>query len=200
MLDKAPQYTLVRDFLGGDNVRRLLEFAQAHEHEFQRSEVVDGGSSTIDDLRRVSLILPKIGDYETLIADRTRKALPEIFSALGTAPFDPAGFETEMAAHGDGAFFSRHIDMIVNLEKSDTQRVLSMVYYFHKIPQPFSGGMLRLYSLADGPGAHIDVEPVCDSAVFFPSWFPHEVLRINCPSGRFADSRFAINCWLRKKI
>jgi Rps23 Pro-64 3,4-dihydroxylase Tpa1-like proline 4-hydroxylase len=191
---------VVRDFLGEDYVRRLLEFAQAHEHEFRRSKVVDGDSSTINDLRRVSLILPKIGDHATIIADRTRKALPEIFAALGCAPFEPAQFETEMAAHGDGAFFSRHIDMIVNPVKSDTQRVLSMVYYFHKIPQPFSGGILRLYSLADGPGAHIDVEPACDSAVFFQSWFPHEVLRITCPSGRFADSRFAINCWLRKKI
>lgn len=201
MLNNPPQCTVVRDFLGGDKVRRLLAFAQAHENEFQKSAVFDGDASSINEASRVSLILQKIGDCETVIANRTRKALPDVFAALGCAPFEPAAFEIEMAAHGDGAFFSRHIDMVVNPEKSDSQRVLSMVYYFHSMPPAFSGGVLRLYSLADGPdAAHVDVEPVCDSAVFFPSWFPHEVLRISCPGGGFADSRFAINCWLRKMI
>jgi len=200
MLDHPPSYTVIPDFLGGNNVRRLLKFAQTHKDEFGLGEVVDGDSSKFDDSRRVSLILPKIGEYKTIVVERTRKALPGIFEALDCRPFEPARFETEMAAHSDGAFFSRHIDLLVNPAKADTQRVLSMVYYFHKLPPPFSGGILRLYSLADKGGVHVDVEPVCDSAVFFPSWFPHEVLRINCPSASFADSRFAINCWIHKKI
>jgi Rps23 Pro-64 3,4-dihydroxylase Tpa1-like proline 4-hydroxylase len=40
-----------------------------------------------------------------------------------------------------------------------------------------------------------DVEPLHNSLVVFPAWLPHEVLKVSCPSGRFADSRFAINCW-----
>lgn len=200
MLDNPPKVTVVRNFLGGETVRRLLAFAEAHEHDFRKSEVVEGDTSIVDERSRVSLVLPKIGDYESLIADRARRALPEIFPALGCTPFEPAEIEIEMAAHGDGAFFSRHVDMIVNPAKADTQRVLSMVYYFHQTPPCFSGGTLRLYSLAGETGGHVDVEPVCDSAVFFASWFPHEVLPIRCPSGRFADSRFAVNCWLRKKI
>jgi Rps23 Pro-64 3,4-dihydroxylase Tpa1-like proline 4-hydroxylase len=30
----------------------------------------------------------------------------------------------------------------------------------------------------------------------FPSWAPHEVMPISCPSKRFTDSRFAINYWV----
>ena len=84
--------------------------------------------------------------------------------------------------------------------KQPTSRFVSMVYYFCATPARFSGGQLRLHSLAATrePGTYVDIEPVNDSALFFPSWFPHEVLPVVCESGRFMDSRFAINCWLRK--
>jgi Rps23 Pro-64 3,4-dihydroxylase Tpa1-like proline 4-hydroxylase len=59
---------------------------------------------------------------------------------------------------------------------------------------------LRIYAFADEKetGAFVDIEPTNDTLVFFPSWFPHEVLPVACPSGRFEDSRFAINCWVRR--
>jgi Rps23 Pro-64 3,4-dihydroxylase Tpa1-like proline 4-hydroxylase len=57
-----------------------------------------------------------------------------------------------------------------------------------------------VYSLAGGKvsGAFVDIEPANDTLVFFPSWYPHEVLPVSCPSGRFEDSRFAINCWVHR--
>jgi SM-20-related protein len=33
----------------------------------------------------------------------------------------------------------------------------------------------------------------------FPSWVLHEVRPVSCPSKRFVDSRFAINCWLWRR-
>jgi Rps23 Pro-64 3,4-dihydroxylase Tpa1-like proline 4-hydroxylase len=80
--------------------------------------------------------------------------------------------------------------------------VISAVYYFHTLPKAFSGGALRLHSLAASGklGTFVDVEPDCDTLIFFPSWFPHEVLPVHCPSGRFMDSRFAINCWVHAKL
>ena len=45
-----------------------------------------------------------------------------------------------------------------------------------------------------------EIEPRFDRAVFFPSWFPHEVLPVHCGSGAFADGRFAISCWVRKNL
>ena len=74
-----------------------------------------------------------------------------------------------------------------------------MVYYFHKEPKAFTGGQLRLYGLAgaDSPD-YEEIEPRLDRAVFFPSWFPHEVLPVRCSSDAFADGRFAMSCWVCK--
>ena len=58
-----------------------------------------------------------------------------------------------------------------------------------------SGGALRLYAFGPGGDRYEDVVPEHDSLIVFPSWAAHEVLPIACPSGRFADSRFALNCW-----
>ena len=81
-----------------------------------------------------------------------------------------------------------------------SQRVISAVYYFYRLPKSFSGGVLRLHSVAGGgeEGSFVDIEPTNDTLVFFPSWFPHEVLPVACPSGRFEDSRFTINCWFHR--
>jgi Rps23 Pro-64 3,4-dihydroxylase Tpa1-like proline 4-hydroxylase len=43
--------------------------------------------------------------------------------------------------------------------------------------------------------AFADIEPGQNRLVAFPSWAPHEVMPISCPSRRFIDSRFAVNCW-----
>jgi Rps23 Pro-64 3,4-dihydroxylase Tpa1-like proline 4-hydroxylase len=72
--------------------------------------------------------------------------------------------------------------------------VLSGVYYFHRLPKPFSGGALRLHAIGD-ESRFADIEPACDTLVVFPAWAPHEVLPVRCPSGAFMDSRFSINCW-----
>jgi Rps23 Pro-64 3,4-dihydroxylase Tpa1-like proline 4-hydroxylase len=77
---------------------------------------------------------------------------------------------------------------------------MTMIYYFHKEPKAFSGGQLRLYALGShaSSSAYEEVEPRLDRAVFFPSWFPHEVLPIQCDTDMFANGRFAISCWVHK--
>jgi Rps23 Pro-64 3,4-dihydroxylase Tpa1-like proline 4-hydroxylase len=42
------------------------------------------------------------------------------------------------------------------------------------------------------------LEPRNNRLIAFPSFVPHEVRRVACPSGEFADSRFAINVWLSR--
>jgi Rps23 Pro-64 3,4-dihydroxylase Tpa1-like proline 4-hydroxylase len=100
----------------------------------------------------------------------------------------------ELVAHGDGAFFARHFDTTAHHRR----RIISTVYYFHALPKAFSGGVLRLHSMAatGRDGTFIDIPPDYDTLVFFPSMFPHEVLPVKSPSGKFLDSRFAINCWI----
>jgi SM-20-related protein len=90
---------------------------------------------------------------------------------------------------------------------SGEDRILSAVYYFYREPKAFFGGALRLYRLNLRPStisAHtndfIDVEPLQNSLVAFPSWTTHEVRPVSCPTGNFSDYRFALNCWFCRRI
>lgn len=145
--------------------------------------------------------LKQLGDLEGELEARARETLPAMVQQLGATRFEPSKFELEMVAHGDGAFYAKHRD--TNVFSSDpfaNGRIISAVYYFHRVPKSFSGGLLRIYSFAGDKDtdAFVDIEPTNDTLVFFPSWFPHEVLPVACPSGLFEDSRFAINCWVRR--
>jgi Rps23 Pro-64 3,4-dihydroxylase Tpa1-like proline 4-hydroxylase len=172
-------------------------YAQSNEHRFKESSVAHGTSNRIDLTRRISRKLDDLGDLSQEIRCKMREILPAMFETLGNKPFNPT-FELELVAHGDGAFFARHLDTLTGPERRDTPRIISTVYYFHVLPKAFSGGVLRLHSLAASgqQGTFADIPPDYDTLVFFPSMFPHEVLPVKSPSGRFLDSRFAINCWI----
>jgi SM-20-related protein len=145
--------------------------------------------------------LKALGDLEGELRARVLETLPAMVEQLGASRFEPTRLELEMVAHGDGAFYAKHRDTNISLGPAlSNRRVISAVYYFHRIPKSFSGGALRIYPFAGGneASAFADIEPTDDTLVFFPSWFPHEVLPVVCPSGRFEDSRFAINCWIRR--
>ena len=118
----------------------------------------------------------------------------------GDAPltaFEVSQVELELMAHGDGAFYKRHLDTQTGGD-ARSRRLVSGVYYFNHRPKAFSGGALRLYAIGDDD-RFIVIEPVHNSLLVFPSWAPHEVMPVSCPSKAFVDSRFAVNCWLRRK-
>ena len=74
--------------------------------------------------------------------------------------------------------------------------MISAVYYFHNIPKGFSGGNLRLFRFgSEEADDGVAIEPIDNSLVEFPSWVRHQVERVSCPSGDFADYRYALNCW-----
>jgi SM-20-related protein len=164
-------------------VARLLSFAQTSRDQFKASDVGYGESNRVDPARRRSSKL---------------KQLASMYEHLGYKLSDPVSIELEMVAHGDGAFFLRHADTVIRPEMT-SYRAISAIYYFHWLPKLFSGGVLRLYSIGGKEGTFVDIEPTNDRLIFFPSWFPHEVMPVVCPSGRFEDSRFSINCWVYTK-
>jgi SM-20-related protein len=195
--NKIPPYGLLNDWLGRETVQRLLRFAQSNEQVFNDTRVGEEGGRIDPTVRRSKLT--KLGELKSELKVRIEATLPSMFERLGSTPFEPLWIELEMVAHGDGAFFTKHFDTSMRTNSSGN-RAISAVYYFHKLPKSFSGGVLRLYSLVDsgGEGSFVDVEPSNDTLVFFPSWFPHEVMPVMCPSGRFEDSRFAINYWIHR--
>jgi SM-20-related protein len=194
---RPPHYGSISNWLGTKMVRRLLDFAQTSRDQFKASDVGYGESNRIDLTIRQSSKLKQLGELENELQECAQAALPFMFEHLGYTPFDPARFELEMVAHGDGAFFSRHTDIVVRPEMI-SYRAISAVYYFYRLPRSFSGGVLRLHSIGK-EGSFVDIEPMNDRLIFFPPWFPHEVMPVVSPSGSFEDSRFAINCWVYAK-
>jgi SM-20-related protein len=196
-----PTYGHVANWLGVQMLARLWDYAQSQRENFEVSGVGRGDNKRVDLTLRRSMRLKQLGDLEGELQVRARDTLPAMFRQLGTTHFEPSKLELEIVAHGDGAFYARHRDTnIFSGPAFGNRRVISAVYYFHRIPKSFSGGFLRIYAFAGEKetGAFVDIEPTNDTLVFFPSWFPHEVLPVACPSGRFEDSRFAINCWVRR--
>jgi SM-20-related protein len=194
--DTPPPFGRVRDWLGASTVARLLAYAQFNRERFNESLIGYGGTSRIDPTIRRSRWLKDFGDLAGEIEIRIRDLLPAMAQKLGSPQFSASKLELELVAHNHGAFFAQHTDTFINTKGST--RIISIVYYFHAQPKSFSGGTLRLHSLrvTREPGTFVDIQPDNDMLVFFPSWFPHEVLPVVCPSERFEDSRFAVNCWV----
>jgi Rps23 Pro-64 3,4-dihydroxylase Tpa1-like proline 4-hydroxylase len=166
----------------------------------------------IDPERRIGLTTRKLGPLEGRLRERLLTALPKLMAETGTGGPPPTSLELELAAHADGAYYRPHLDIPVGADRQPLganpgeDRVLSAVYYFHAEPKGFSGGQLRLYGFGPVPAAgeeqraHIDLEPVRNSLVAFPSWVPHEVRPVSVPSGDFRDYRFALNCWFCRAL
>jgi len=190
-----PAYVVRPGFLEEAECEALLAWAIAREGDFEES--------TLKELRvtssyRQSRTLAEIGPWKELFRQRLAPLVPGLLAALGIPAFEPAKFELQMAAHNDGGFYKRHLDIWRGPGSEPTVRVLSLVYYFFTTPPAFTGGALRMYSFVPGSSESIDIQPTRNTLVAFPSWAPHEVLPIACETGRFADSRFAINCWVRR--
>lgn len=194
-----PPYLMLRDFLDEETAAGLFDFVLAHEAAFEPTLVGRLREEGYRPEVRASVGTRDLGPYRQVFRDRLRALLPELIERLGTTPVVEPKFELQLVAHNDGAFYKRHIDTQTARER-DHIRVLSCVYYFHARPKPFSDGAFRLYAIGDPcRETFIDIEPGHNTALVFPAWAPHEVMPVSCPSGRFSDSRFAVNCWVYRK-
>lgn len=198
-LERIPPVAVRDAILSVEDLAELLAFAMAQEMAFKPTAVGgldDGTAGLKPDYRRSSslparLFKPWRDRIEAIVAP----LLPEILTDLGMKPFDIARYEIELVRHNHGDFYRRHIDTHMGPSER-ARRAISLVYYFHAEPKAFTGGALRLYAL-NRNHVFVDVEPKQNRLVAFASWVPHEVMPISCPSERFVDSRFAINCWVR---
>jgi Rps23 Pro-64 3,4-dihydroxylase Tpa1-like proline 4-hydroxylase len=194
----VPPYSLYRNFLDEEMVSNLLEYAVEHETEFENTMI---GSGTVDTSFRVSRRLRDFGPLKQEIQSKILNLSTSLIAELRASPFVPSKVEVELVAHGDGAFFKRHIDFMMGRgAEENSQRLVSGVYYFYKRPKGFSGGELRLYAhgTTESDARFVDLEPEWNTLIVFPSWALHEVRPVTCPSSSFIDSRFAINCWLHR--
>jgi Rps23 Pro-64 3,4-dihydroxylase Tpa1-like proline 4-hydroxylase len=196
------------EFLPVEDLANLRSYVLANEDRFKSATVRRDGVERVDAEHRIAATLEDFGALKSIIRARFAAALPGLMAETGLGGSPPANLELQIAAHGDGAFYGRHIDNPVGRSRAaapgQPDRILSAVYYFHCEPKAFSGGELRLFGLGGQPGdgndpKFIDIEPVQNRLIVFHSWVPHEVRPVSCPSGRFRDYRFAINCWYRRE-
>lgn len=198
VFDKLPPYYLKENFLGQALVDHLLQHVLENHERFETSRVRPRDSE-IDQKNRMSSVLRDFGPLKKEMKERFQAVFKEALEQLQMPTFSLCGTEREIVAHGNGGFYNKHIDTMTGSGQSSI-RALTAVYYFHAQPKKFSGGELRLLPLRASRGAanYLDIEPVNDRLLLFPSWLPHQVMPVSSSSADFIDSRFAINCWYHK--
>lgn len=191
----APHLKL-HNFLPADAHAALFQWTLANEARFVASGV--GAEGKVDNAVRRSQTLLDLGPSHAVFEAAVRDGYNDWVRGLRASNFEVAQVELQLAAHNDGAHFQRHVDTQVHAPTGTTVRALSAVYYFFREPKAFTGGALRLYPFGSGLNEQAceAVEPEQNTLVVFPAWAMHEVATVHCPSGQFADSRFAVNCWL----
>ena len=196
----AFRFLVIDDFMPAPFVGGLLAYTLAHQSSFISSQVKRyGEDQTLGDERASRICSQGLGPFEQAFCGTIHAHLPRFFQALGVQPFAIARTELELVACGDGGKFLRHLDIFTQTDREGepTDRVLSAVYYFHALPKRFTGGELAIYPVRDDAAIEV-LQPELNRIVIFPSFAPHEVRKIACPSRDFADSRFSINCWLHR--
>jgi len=186
--------------MGDAMTARLLDHVSARQDDFVPTSIGPGSRGREDPSVRRSLVLGDFGALREEIEARFRAVMDRTLVELGMPPIDLQRLEMELVVHGDGGFYRTHIDTMTDRTlPAGSDRVLTGVYYFHRRPKAFSGGALRLHAFTQVPSRALNIVPDCDTLLLFPSWAPHEVLPVSCPSGAFLDGRFAINCWYRDR-
>jgi Rps23 Pro-64 3,4-dihydroxylase Tpa1-like proline 4-hydroxylase len=189
-------YIRIPDFLSAEDNAAVMAFALRSEGEFNASSV-EGGRQNY----RHSQVLMKFDGLGIEFEAKVRELLPDAASYFGMPLPEGYRFEMQMTAHGDGGFYKIHND---NGTPRTASRMLTYVYYFSRMPQPFSGGQLRLYddSRADPSNwvpvaSFAEIAPTNNMLLFFPSRCFHEVMPALRRGDDFGDGRFTINGWIR---
>jgi hypothetical protein len=199
-LDRIAPHVVHDDFLPADALRSLIAWTLAREAEFV-STLVGGPHGRVDTAIRASRCLPPktFEPQRALFLDHLVPLVPDLCAALGIQHFTVGKVQLGLVCHNDGDYYRRHID---TARGQNATRTISAVFYFHPEPKGFSGGELRLhpFSARAATGAFTDLVPAQNRLVAFPSWAPHEVMPVSCPSGAFAASRFSVNCWFHRAL
>lgn len=195
-----PLSLVLRDLFEPKIVASLLDYAVSREADFRPAKL---GVDRVIPAYRKSSVIHDLGPFKETFETRILGLAPMLAEKLRMLRVDNPKLQLELVAHNDGAFYKQHIDTLPGTDFAERKtRLISGVYYFHTMPKAFSGGALRIHSLGiegSGKARIVDYEPHHNSFVAFPSFAPHEVMPVSCPSQRFEHSRFAMNCWISVK-
>ena len=199
----AANCVVLDEFLAPQELAELTRFTLEHEADFKASEVISPTNErgVVNYEHRRSKCLVDLAHHQGLILDRIKSVLPQVLDKLGMDEFPIHEVEAQITASNDGDFFHFHSD---NGNEPVASRHLTFVYFFHREPQQFEGGELRIHDarLEEGDyvseGTYQAIVPRQNQIVFFPCELMHEITPVGCRSQLFADSRFTLNGWLRQ--
>ena len=191
------------EFLSPQELAELTRFTMEHQADFEASEVLSphAEKGVVNYDHRRSLVLTELGSQQDVIVERIKSVLPQVLRKLSMEEFAIRTVEAQITASNDGDFFHFHSD---NGSDHVASRHLTFVYFFHREPRPFDGGELRIHNARLEAGAYVSegtyqtIVPQQNQIVFFPCELMHEITPVKCESGRFEDSRFTLNGWLRQ--
>ncbi len=194
------KFIQLRDVLNPKQVQELLDYTFDNESRFERSGYRP--DPNYPDYRR-SMVLYQFSPHMEFMQRMVQGMVPEVCEKLGIPTFDIAQIEAQLTMHNHDNYYKIHND---NASEETATRRLTYVYYYYREPRGFSGGKLRFYNRIQpqvnlpGEEQYVDVEPYNNSLILFPSQYMHEVMRVECQSRAFQDSRFTINGWVREKV
>jgi len=186
------------DFLDGPELERLITHVAEQLDQLAPSTVYHSVADlgVRDETTRRSRVAMDTSAIAPMFEPRLMALLPHIRRELGMARFDFGALETQLTVHGDGDFFGSHRDEIH--PGTDGARALTFVYYFNAEPREFEGGTLRLGPAGTPGGDHrLEIEPVCNSIVFFSPEIDHEVMPVRATGSGPGSLRCTFNGWFR---
>ncbi len=168
-LDDPSPHLLWRDFLAVEEHRAILDWALANRECFAPSLV--GSGKLRADFRSSATAIATDYPWKEAFRQRMLHAVPELARALGVAAFEVEQIQLSLIAYNDGDFYREHIDTEPSRDRADIDRVGDRV-------------LSAVYYFHSEPRAY--------------SGGALRLHAFNPASARFEDSRFAINCWVRR--
>lgn len=193
--DIGARWHLIENYLPDEDLQKLIGFVSTAENSFEEAKVTNNKADA-----RKGIVRYGFEPWKSYFMSRIGATVKPLLGKLALPDFTVGEIECQLSAYFDGGYYGPHID---NGGSTTTARKVSFVYYFNTEPRAFSGGHLRIYdsmyvlgkSIADGMA--LDLAPVNNSLIFFPSECLHEVTPVVMASMELQKARLTINGWLR---
>jgi hypothetical protein len=191
----------ITGLLGSERLASVWAHLQARTADWEPTGVYSPeAGGRVDASMRDSRCLRSIEDLLPLVmpAIRAARAETDALVRLGLSGNLEASVEVDLVSHMNGGKFRAHIDSGGPPGGKMARRLLTFVYYLHRVPRRFAGGDLALF---DGPlasgGIHAftRLPPDNDSLVLFPAHHLHAVLPVEGISDDPLDGRLAFTGW-----
>ena len=127
-------YAEIRDALDADTVSALLEFVSSRKSRFADATTTNHrGETAVTPEIRIAQVCREFADELPTLRSNLEALSFSSLHLIGVTPFKTYENQIEIVAHGNGAFFSHHIDTFTDSSsfRSEKIRVVSAIYYFH---------------------------------------------------------------------